>query len=95
MTEDEATEIAWQANVDRVQNAKRELRAAVRRQAAIEGNIVRACGRRRFPTPDELEQIDEAKAVTSAARAEHEAAKAHFKLGVTADQLASVLAGES
>jgi hypothetical protein len=92
MTEDEAVQIAWQANIDRVQTAKRAMREASLRLGRVEQKVAKACARRRFPTPVELERIDTAQSALYAAREEHEAAKANFKAGVTEDQIAALMA---
>lgn len=92
MTEDEATEIAWRANIDRVQAAKRNMREAAIRLGKVEAKVAKACARRRFPTPVELERIDMARDGLTAARDEHEAAKANFKAGVTVEQVAALMA---
>lgn len=91
MTEDEAVEIQWQANIDRVQSAKEGIRRAVRYLAQVERAVATACARRRFPTDEEIALIDAAKGAVAAAHQEHEDAKMNFKSGVTSDQITSIM----
>lgn len=91
MTEDEAIEIGWQANIDRVQAAKARIASAVQNAARVETAVARACARQRFPTLEELARIDAARAVVAAAHVEHEAAKLNFKAGVTPEQIAEIM----
>lgn len=93
MTEDEAVQIAWDRNVRRVQEAKMTMRAAIQRVSQVEHSVARATGRRRPPSDAELARIAAARAELARARQEHEDAKAHFKAGVTSDQVALVMSG--
>jgi peroxiredoxin len=78
----EQIEVEWDANVKDVQDSKQALLDATFALVAVENAVAEACGRQRFPTVEELAQLDEARAVYDAAKVTVNDAKVKFKAGV-------------
>lgn len=95
--EEQLTDLAWQVNVQLVQDAKDELADAMRYQASVEGDCALAARLRHVQRggrggtvrldPDDLVAIEAARVDTTAARERHAEAIQRFKAGVTAEQL--------
>jgi hypothetical protein len=95
ITEADATDLAWNANVQAVQDAKAAFIDARRRQADTEC-AVGVAARRRSPThpvltDDEIEAVTRARDTVRNAWADYLETQQVFKAGVTPEQVADML----